>query len=97
MKKVIEGYFYLCSEPECRGAIITPFELSVDDLAELYRREMCVSTREIQECLKRQEVALSQGDILCDFIVPCDYFDELLDLLKEFRGKRVRITIEALE
>ena len=51
-RKVIEGYLYLCSESECRGAIVAPHKLSVDDLEELYRREMCVSTKEIRDCLK---------------------------------------------
>jgi len=97
MKKVIEGYFYLCSEPECRGVIITPHKLSVDDIEELYRRELCVSTKGIQDYLKKQEAALSQGNILCDFIVPCEHFDELLDLLDEFRGRKVRIVVETLE
>jgi len=105
----IEGFIYPCSDISCRGAIIYPEPVKVehfekvlnylekhlnvnpnwvrDDIrASLEDRWLyCSNFYPIKPCSEDKDVGLGEKAI------------ELLDLLDEFAGKKVKITVETLK
>ena len=102
--KVIEGYVYPCRGCECRGLVIVPEKITRETL----RQKFDELQREWRndEMLKQDRVyALERFKdfiLVCQSLTPClkhkrygfEGAIEIVNFLYEFRGKKVRITIE---
>ena len=102
--KVIEGYVYPCKECECRGLIIVPTKITREILARKFDEIKKVwSDDEMFEIDRNYALEMFKDNVLiCRILTPCRKHPvygfpeatEIIDALYEFRGKKVRITIE---
>jgi len=108
----LEGYLYPCSGVECRGIIIYPKRITIEDFSRAIQRyrefelEFSGDDIAVQQDLEMLQKNLENNELYCSFIVPCYKSKdhglgsdnvELITYLHKFKGKKVRITVEVLE
>jgi len=110
-KVVLKGYLYPCGHIECRGIILYPRQITIDDFEQAIRHwkefetKECPSIPSIDQEVKSLQEALDRNELYCGLITPCEEDKEhglgeeaieLVKFLEKFKGQKVKITIEEI-
>jgi len=112
-KSIITGYLYPCAHWECRGTIIYPKKITLEDFKqaiehwdEYYKKEHPEIREPFDIELSELKKELKNNRLNCGHIMPCNENEDyglgrqavdLTRFLEQFAGKKVRIMIEVVE